>query len=226
MHNEEEAAIKAIDSYLQFYSKDNFVLMGNLPESRLKVSNHFKIQSFQSKPYIGPLHTQEKKPIKDWIKGESLELVRIQLQNLFEGFSKLNTKYSLYLHPDHKLRKPLKFRNYADLESNTPNKYEDKLKDKLSKIKTELKNIHGYGHPGLIKIESFFICYEYFKKNQTLFLEIEEISENRTAYDDFILPIIYALCNFTVGDHNITREVRRKKTLWNLNAPLLHQVKH
>jgi hypothetical protein len=224
MHNEETAAIRAIGSYVNFYGKSNFVLMGNVQESLLKVSEYFGLDSYKSEPYIGPLHELEKLPRLEWGKGKSLELVGIQLDNIYNGITRINTNFALYLHPDHLLKRKIKPANYADLESNTPNMYSKDFIDTLAKLYPDTANLKGYGHPGMINRIAFIQCYEYFKNNQDKFLEIEILSENLTAYDDFLLPILFRICGFRVYDSNITREVKRRRTLWNLKSPLLHQV--
>jgi hypothetical protein len=226
MHNEENAAIKAIDSFLKFYDKSDLILLGNLEESRLKVARHFEMKSYQSQPYIGPLHEHEKKSRENWKKGVSIDLVGIQLQNIYSGLIKLETKYALYLHPDHLLIKKIKFKDYADLESNTPNKYESKLIENLSKKYSKVSELEGYGHPGMLNRDAFLKCYEFFKNNLDVFDEIEAISENLIAYDDFLLPILFKLCGYSVSDNNLTREVRRQRQFKNFRSPLLHQVSH
>ncbi len=226
MHNEENAAINAINSYINLYGKTNLILMGNVRKSHLKVSKHFGIASYDSRPYIGPLHELEKQPRTKWDQGKSLNLVGIQLENIYNGITKLNTEYALYLHPDHRLINVVRPKNYAELESNIPNKYDKNFIKSLSKINANTLSLKGYGHPGMMKCSAFLESYEFFKGNEELFLEIEHLSQNQTAYDDFLLPILFRICNFEVADHHITREVKRRFSFKKLRSPLLHQVRY
>jgi len=225
MHNEVDAAIRTAKSYLDIYPNGDLRILGNLPDKHPIVGQVLGLPTYSSVPYIGPLHELEKFPRDDWSPIATVNLVELQLQNIALGMSKTNSDFMLYLHPDHFLRKPIKTRKLPDLEMTLPNKYLGKHRIKMSEIDPSLASLKKYGIPGLIKVDSFFECYEFFKANKELFIKISSATDNLIAYDDYLLPILYTLCHKSWANHHITREILRRPSVRNYFAPLLHQVR-
>lgn len=226
MHNEVDAAIRTAKSYLDVYPKGDLRILGNLSEKHPEVGLALGLPTYSSVPYIGPLHELEKLPRESWSPVTVVELVEIQLANIMLGMSNVESDFMLYLHPDHFLRKPIRSKNLPDLEMTLPNKYQDMHSKRMSEINPALASLKRYGIPGLMKVDSFFECYDFFKANRELFVRISNATENLIAYDDYLLPILYTLCGKRLANHHITREILRRPTVRDYFAPLLHQVRN
>ena len=225
MHNEVTSAIRAACSYLKVYPNGELRILGNVPEMHPLVGEALNLKTYSSRPYIGPLHELEKLNHNDWSPETAIEIVEIQLQNIALGMSNVDSDFMLNMHPDHFLRKQIKVKKLPNLELTYPNKYSENHKRAMAKIDKRLSQLNRYGIPSVMEVDSFFECFDYFKAEKDLFLEISNASGNLIAYDDYLFPILYMLCNKKLGNHHVTREVLRRPSIWNFRAPLLHQLR-
>ena len=226
MHKEIEATVSTIESFREFYNLDNLILSGNDSDSLNQLLRKYELKNLNSMPYIGPLlEAQKNREINSWDADFAIDLVQIQMENLANALRKLATSHILYLHPDHRIVG--KIRSYEDisLDITTPNKY---TKDVQSKLIAEFGPqliMKKYGIPSVINRQDFLDVYDFFKRNRQTMLKLAEITSNRVAFDDYLIPILFKLCDLPISNRKLTRELQRRKSLLYMKAPILHQVR-
>ncbi len=222
MHDEVAGATAALKSFQACHPDGEVHLLGNLPAPLSAVTEVLGIASSLSVPYIDRLRDLEAADMA-WDLSQIEDCVASQLGNLDLGLSRLSSGYCVYMHPDHRMVRPLRTPRSLALEINYVNPIDSELISRVERGFQGRVTVPFWGIWGYMHRESVRETLDWLRTGDTLatFLEIDR----RFVYDDLLLPVALQLRSRPVGREWVTRELRRPEFWPPWRRPvLLHHV--
>ena len=226
MHTEIHEAIRAIESFKNFYPTSEVKLWGNQPDQLREVSKYLNINGLDSPNYVDKLmkllHSKEG---IDFIRGA--EIIREFLEFAQSIYKSMESEYVIYFHPDHKMIRKYKDHLFnAKLEITKVNYFTENQKHAWKivtgkDLKLEAYGLAGYFHrESLIEVISFLLERSLCNLENLLNMDIDFI------FEDLLIPCGFDFLNLSIKDQGLTKELRRRSTLRQIikRPYLLHQL--
>ena len=221
VYNEVELARGTILSFKKYHPNSSVIVSGSENLSLLRLSEDFLIQTVHTNQYMEPLNEILKEKFTADLD-RKIDCILAQLTNLQKSFQLVQTEYSYYLHPDHRVVKYFDFKSAKyDLEIQKSNRISEKELDVLKNFFPDQTVIPYYGIWGYFRTEAMLKTLSYLL-NENIVRSLLMASD-LFIYDDLLIPTIMQCLGFKVGDQTITCELRRK-TSWyrKRKAVLIH----
>lgn len=224
-NTEIKSALNAAKSFETVYPKGQLILQSSNSISVERVKEVFKYEIVECFPYVSDLIKIQKKNFK-FSLSERVKCLENHLINVKTALNKIDTKYVIWLHPDHKIIKNIPENKLdLDLEYTIRNKYSKNTLYDFEKVTSFSSNLKGYGIPSYHKRESFLSVINYLLQSESEILyQLISIS-NDFICDDVLVPLAHEMLGFKIGDRKLTRELRRRFGKFTTPFPsILHQI--
>lgn len=228
MHDEFDSAKTCALSFIECYGVENLLIMGNVPEisSRLALELGAKHQIYPS--YIDRLRVLEADQDQAQVNVR-VNVISDLLLAYRRGALNFETDYIVFLHPDHRVLRPIMpCKIKSDIDYYPVNAYDSIAVSAIKDVLGHSLSIDGYGLPTFMNRSSLLECLDLLLDREPTLLSLLMNMDSRFVYDDFLLPIIFEFLGFNFSDRAIMHEMKRRRRIkhYFVRPLLLHQVRN
>jgi hypothetical protein len=227
-HHEWLAVRKSLESVLKYYPNCQIIL--GRDELAPEINKELSLINYE---YINTRSCMEKfvllnktgDGLKDFPIEDLFAILHCHVERAYDVAMKAQHEFILFLEPDGYMKHKHSPNLALDMETLTPNPYNQNVIDFVNKISPNKLKIHGWGFVvGFVRKEAILRMHTWFDQNPNTIKELMEI-DRRFAYMDFSFPLLAHMSQSRVGKSKKIVECNRSK-FWRFSRkPLLHQFK-
>lgn len=226
VHDELNEAVRCYNSFTKFYDSNKITILCNIKENKNYLQNKTKKNIGDWPDYVTKLISLNSGPREQQVDLR-MELYREYLTSIHKAYVEINSKYLMFLHPDHILLRSFKSKELnAQIEFSPVNSYDKETDKALHEVLGFSRTIKGYGLPSYYEKTSLISALEFMLADSSKIIRALIEIDYKFNYGDYAIPLIFDYLGSTSADKNLLREVsRRRKLIHFFKKPvLLHQV--
>ncbi len=226
VHDEVASAHLAIESYLRYYSLEDLVIAGNVPEHLTAVCLRYGKAGLPTGPYMDRLIALSAAGLADAPMEQLVGVITDQLHDLIKLYQATSTDFVMPIHPDHRIDRaiPPRLLRY-DYEMSPANKMGRELQAAIQHQHPDVRFRPVWGNPTYVRREVMLQVVDFLLTDKRLLKSLINI-DRRFIYDDLLIGTAVQLLGYQVHDQRMTREVRRRRRWPFINGHYLrHQVR-